>query len=110
MVLIDEVLVRCRVDRSDLEIWIERVWVRPTQIDHEWRFVEEDVARIELISDLMHDLNLQPDAIDVILPLIDQVYDLRRSLRAITHAVGELPADSRRQVLDRLSDKLPPGA
>jgi len=106
MVLMDEVLVRCRVDRSDLEIWIERVWVRPEQLDHEWRFGEEDVARIELICDLMHDMNLPADAIDVILPLVDQIYDLRRSLRAMTHAVGELPADTRRQVLDRLSDRL----
>ena len=106
MVLIEDVLIRCRVDRSDLEIWIERVWVRPTQVDHEWRFGEEDIARIDLICDLMHDLNLQADAVDIILPLVDQIYDLRRSLRAMTHAVGDLPADSRRQVLDRLSDKL----
>ena len=106
MVLIEDVLVRCRVDRSDLEIWIERVWVRPTRVEHEWHFGEEDIARIELICDLMHDLNLQLDAVDIILPLVDQIYDLRRSLRAVTHAVGDLPADSRRQVLDRLSDKL----
>jgi len=108
MVLIDDVLVRCRVNRSDLEIWIDRVWVRPTQIDKEWHFGEEDIARIELICDLMHDLNLQADAVDIILPLVDQIYDLRRSLRAVTHAVGDLPADSRRQVLDRLSENLKP--
>jgi chaperone modulatory protein CbpM len=106
MVLIEDVLVRCRVNRSDLEIWIERVWVRPTQVDHQWRFSEEDIARIELICDLAHDLNLQADAVDIILPLVDQIYDLRRSLRAMTHAVGDLPADSRRQVLGSLSDKL----
>jgi chaperone modulatory protein CbpM len=108
MVLIDEVLLRCRVDRPDLELWIDRVWVRPTQVNREWHFGEEDIARIELICDLMHDLNLQADAVDVILPLVDQIYDLRRSLRAMTHAVGDLPADSRRQVLERLSDKLVP--
>ena len=106
MALTEDVLVRCRVGRSDLEIWIERVWVRPTQVKDKWHFAEEDIARIELICDLMHDLKLQPDAVDIILPLVDQIYDLRRSLRAMTHAVGELPADSRRQVLDRLSDKL----
>jgi chaperone modulatory protein CbpM len=106
MVLIEDVLVQCRVDRSDLEIWIERVWVRPARVEHEWHFGEQDIARIELICDLMHDLNLQADAVDIILPLVDQIYDLRRSLRAVTHAVGDLPADSRRQVLDRLSEKL----
>lgn len=103
--MIKDVLVRCRVDRSDLELWIERVWVRPTRVEQDWRFSEEDVARIELICDLVHDMNLQADAVDIILPLIDQVYDLRRSLRAMTQAVGELPADSRRQVLGSLSDR-----
>ena len=106
MVLIEDVLVRCGVDRSDLKIWVDRVWVRPTQIEHEWRFSEVDIARIELICDLMHGLNLQPDAVDIILPLVDQIYDLRRSLRAMTHAVGDLPADNRRQVLDRLAERL----
>ena len=108
MVLIDDVLVRCRVNRSDLEIWINRVWVRPTQVDQEWHFGEEDIARIELICDLMQDLNIQADAVDIILPLVDQIYDLRRSLRAITQAVGELPADSKRQVLDKFLITLPP--
>jgi chaperone modulatory protein CbpM len=108
MVLIDDVLVRCRVKRLDLEIWIDRVWVRPTQIDQEWHFGEEDIARIELICDLMQDLNIQADAVDIILPLVDQIYDLRRSLRAITQAVGELPTDSRRQVLDEFLIKLAP--
>ena len=85
---------------------MERVWVRPTRLGNEWRFGDVDIARIELICDLVRDLDLHPDAVDIILPLIDQIYDLRRSLRAMTNAVGELPADSRRQILDRLSDKL----
>lgn len=106
MVLIEDVLVRCRVERSDLEIWIERVWVRPTRVENKWQFGEEDIARIELICDLVHDLDLHTDAVDIILPLMDQVYDLRRSLRTMTRAVGDLPADSRRQVLDRLSDNI----
>ena len=79
--------------------------MRPTRVDEEWYFSDEDIARIELICDLMHDLDLQADAIDIILPLVDQIYDLRRSLRAMTQAVGDLPADSRRQVLDSLANK-----
>lgn len=106
MLLIDDVVVRCRVSRSDLEIWIERVWVRPVRVNQEWHFGEDDIARIELICDLVRDLNLQVDAVDVILPLVDQIYDLRHSLRAITHAVGDLPADTRREILGGLSDRL----
>lgn len=106
MVMIEEVLVRCGVARPDLEIWIDRVWIRPTRVENDWFFREEDIARIELVSDLVHDMNLSTDAVDVILPLVDQVYGLRRSLRSMTHAIGDLPADSRRQILERLSGNI----
>ncbi len=105
MLIFDEVLMRCRVERAELEVWIERKWVRPTGDDDEWYFAEQDVARLELICDLIHDLDIDAEALDIILPLLDQVYTLRRSLRAITQAVGELPADSRRHVRDRLLDR-----
>lgn len=108
MLLFEDILVRCRVDRPDLEVWIDRVWVRPTRSENEWHFGEEDVARIELICDLVQDLGMEADAVDVILPLVDQIYDLRRSLRAMTRAAGDLPADSRRQLFDSLSNNLGP--
>ncbi len=105
MLIFDEVLIFCGVERAELEVWIEREWVRPTGDDTELYFAEQDVARIDLICDLVRDLDIDLEAVDIILPLLDQVYTLRRSLRAITHAVGELPADSRRQVRDRLLDQ-----
>lgn len=104
MLLIEEVLIRCEVKQSDLEGWIERSWVRPTRQERRWIFADEDVARIDLIRDLTHHLDIDAEALEIILPLIDQVYDLRRSLRSLTLAVGELPADSRRQVMNRLLD------
>lgn len=108
MFVFDEVLIRCRVERPVLKFWIERDWVRPAREDDEWHFGEEDVARVELICDLVRDLEIDPEALDVILPLLDQVYSLRRSLRAMTLAVGELPAESRQKVLDRLADRSKP--
>ena len=108
MLLFDEIVVRCRVDRADLLVWIERRWVRPARENSDWHFSEQDLARTELICDLVRDLDIDPEALDVILPLLDQVYTLRRSLRAITQAVGELPADTRRQVRERLLDPSKP--
>jgi chaperone modulatory protein CbpM len=96
------------VNRNDLEVWIERSWVRPARRGKDWLFVEEDIARIDLICDLAHDLDMDSDAVDIILSLVDQVYALRRSLRSLTQAVGELPADSRREVLDRMRGRLTP--
>ena len=108
MFVFEEVLIRCRVERLDLKFWIERDWVRPTRDDDEWHFGEEDVARVELICDLVRDLDIDPEALDIILPLLDQVYSLRRSLRTMTLAVGELPADSRQKVMNRLVNRSKP--
>ena len=105
MFVFEEILIRCRVERLDLNIWIERDWVRPTRDNDDWHFGDDDLARVELICDLVRDLDIDPEALDIILPLLDQVYSLRRSLRAMTLAVGELPADSRQKVLDRLADR-----
>jgi len=102
--MFDEIVVRCRVEREELRVWIERQWIRPARENSDWHFSEQDIARTELICDLVRDLDIDPDALDIILPLLDQVYTLRRSLRAITQAVGDLPADTRRQVRDRLLD------
>jgi chaperone modulatory protein CbpM len=103
MFMLEEVLIRCRVGEADLSRWIERDWIRPVRQEDGWRFADQDVARIELIFDLVHDLAIDPDAIDVILPLVDQVYALRRSLRAMSRALEALPEDSRRHVLERLA-------
>lgn len=102
-VAIEQVLVRCRVSREELDLWIARRWLRPAGDAGGPRFSETDIARIELIADLARDMGIDPEAIDVILPLVDQLYALRRSLRAVTEAVGELPEDTRREVLERIA-------
>ena len=95
MIPIDEIPDICRVDRSDLEFWIDRVWVRPTRTDHEWHFSEEDVARVELIRDLMHHLDLQAA---VELHVIDRV-----EVRGVAHRQDQRGA----RALDRDDRVLP---
>lgn len=102
-VTIDQVMVRCRVSRDELDLWVARKWVRAVRTDAGLSFSEPDVARIEMISDLVRDIGLDENAMDVILPLVDQLYAVRRSLRAMTEAVGELPEETRRQVLDEIA-------
>ena len=106
MTIITEILRVRRISQNDLDIWVERDWLLPIRTENEWQFEDEDIARIELICDLLHELKLHSDAVDVILPLMDQVYSLRQSLRAMTYAASELPADTRRQLLDSLADIL----
>jgi chaperone modulatory protein CbpM len=102
MIGFDEVLRQCRVERVDLVAWIEREWVLPARADGDYVFSETDLARIELICDLRRDLELDDEALSVILPLLDQVYGLRASLRRIGEAIGALPEPARLQLRDEL--------
>ena len=97
---LEDVLRRCRVERVVLETWIEREWVLPTREapDGAYVFSETDVARVELICDLTRDLEIGEDALGVVLPLLDQVYALRASLRRVADAIGALPEPTRAQI------------
>jgi chaperone modulatory protein CbpM len=104
----EQVLVQCRIERVVLEAWIAREWVLPAREDDGWLFSDADVARIEMIRDLTRELDLNEDAVEVVLPLIDQVYGLRASLRRIADAIGALPDPLRAQLRAELR-KLPRG-
>ena len=94
----EQVLVQCRLERGVLETWIAREWVLPSRENEAWLFTEADVARIEMICDLTREMELNDDAVDVVLPLIDQLYGLRTSLRRIADAIGALPEPVRAQL------------
>ncbi len=82
--------------------WVEADCVRPDPSpDGGRRFRRVDVARLRLIGELDRDLALDPDAIPVVLGLLDQVYDLRRRARALARAVADEPEEVRRRVLGR---------
>ena len=98
----DEVLAHCRLERIELETWISREWVLPVREDGGYIFTETDLARVELICDLTHDLDLSEDAMGVVLPLLDQVYALRASLRRVADAIGALPEPTRAQLREQL--------
>ena len=94
----DEILGRCRVERLVLETWIERRWVLPARDGGSYVFSETDLARVELICDLSREMALDDDAMAVVLPLLDQVYGLRASLRRVADAIGSLPEPARAQL------------
>jgi chaperone modulatory protein CbpM len=98
----DEVLVHCRIERVELETWIAREWVLPAREDGGYTFTETDLARVKLICDLTRDLALSEDAMGVVLPLLDQVYGLRASLRRVVDAIGTLPEPTRAQLREQL--------
>jgi chaperone modulatory protein CbpM len=101
-VTFEEVLIHCRLERVELEAWIERAWVLPEREDGRVVFSETDLARVELICDLTRDLALDEDAMGVVLPLLDQVYALRASLKRVAEAIGGLPEPTRAQLRNQL--------
>ncbi|MBR0655914.1 chaperone modulator CbpM [Plastoroseomonas arctica] len=66
---------------EDVRRWVADGLLRPEEGEV---FGEIDVERVRLIIDLRDTLDLGEDALPVVLGLLDQVYALRRQLRALT--------------------------
>ena len=91
--------------RETLHVWIERGWLAPKRARGGYQFQEIDVARIRLIREFRSELELDEEALDVILPLLDQVHGLRRELHRLADAVNAQPADIRERIAARLADR-----
>lgn len=89
--------------RETLHVWVERGWVMPERGRGGYRFREIDIARVGLIYEFSTDLELDEDAMDVILPLLDQVHGLRHQLRCLADAVNAQPEDVRRRIAQTLA-------
>jgi len=87
------------ITTSEIQDWVARGWVHPEGVSpEEWVFAEIDVARIRLIRDLHIDLDVDEGALPLVLSLLDQIYDLRRTLKAMGHALESQPAEVRAAV------------
>ena len=87
-----EFLDRAQLDRETLEVWIEEEWLVPSGTATELAFSEADLARAELIRDLMQDLGVNDEGVGVILNLLDQVHGLRRALADTLQSVHQRSA------------------
>ena len=91
------------LQREDLEHWIANQWVRPEDAENRGDYVFHpiDVARVRLIQELHHDLQINEEALPVVLSLLDQLYDQRRRLRALTDAIVTVASEDVRRDLAR---------
>lgn len=91
-------------DLPDVELisWVERGWVVPETADTAMVFHEIDVARVRLIHDLRRDLDIDEDTMPVVLSLLDQVYELRGTLKSLLRALESQPPDVRARLLNTL--------
>jgi chaperone modulatory protein CbpM len=91
------------LDAAELSGWIEQRWVQPERAASEaWVFYEIDVARVRLIYDLRRQLDTPEETMPLLLSLLDQVYELRRKLKAMTRALESQPPDVQAAFLEAL--------
>ena len=94
----DEIIRVHRIERTQLQTWIEQRWVRPTTTAVGYVFDEVDEARITLIQEMRAEFLVNDDALEVVLSLLDQLYATRQALRRIEQAMEALPESVREEI------------
>jgi chaperone modulatory protein CbpM len=102
MLSFDDILSLHRLQRVELQAWIEQRWVRPNAGEHGPEFDEVDEARVTLICELREVCVIDDESLDVVLSLLDQLYATRRALKRVEQAIQELPESVQQQVRKRL--------
>jgi chaperone modulatory protein CbpM len=83
-----------------LRQWVDAGLVR-VQGREPLQFDDDDVARVRLICELHYELAVEEEALPVIVSLMDQLYTMRRSARAMSSAIAEEPAEIRARIMRR---------
>lgn len=94
-----EFLINARLDRENLEEWVQAGWLVPGIEGDTWLFSGIDVARAQLIQDLKIDMGVNDEGVAIILDLLDQLYGLRATLNGIASAIAAQDELVRRQFL-----------
>lgn len=94
MMTFDEVLAALdTLEAADLRRWIEASWVKPLREGEVLHFGEVDYARVRFLCDMHYDLEVGEEALPILLGLLDQVYDLRRQMKAMRQAIEAQPEE-----------------
>ena len=99
--MLNEAQIVERVDRltiQSLRIWVREGWIAPRATADGPIFDELDAARARLICELRHDMNLNDDAIPVVLSLLDQLHGARIHIKALVDAIDDQPQHVRDSV------------
>ncbi len=94
------------VAEADIVAWVEQQWVLPSEQAGQWLFDESDVARVSLIQELRRDMDVNDDAMPVVLKLLDQVYGLRAAVSELQEAIQDLPDQHREALQARVREVL----
>jgi chaperone modulatory protein CbpM len=90
------------LEAAELERWIGEAWVLPQGASGAYVFEEVDVARVRLIVELRRDLAIDDEAMPVVLNLLDQLYAMRRRVKALAAALDGMPPELRASLAQHL--------
>jgi chaperone modulatory protein CbpM len=93
------------VEAEALRRWVDLGWVLPQGDGDSLRFDDTDVARVRLIYELHFELRIEEDSMSVVLSLMDQLYESRRSLHTLLSAVEAQPQDVRARIAALVNPK-----
>ncbi len=100
-VMISETELVASIEHVEVEAlrrWVDLGWILPQRDGDHLRFDNSDVARVRLICELHYELRIEEDSMSVVLSLMDQLYETRRSLHTLLSAVEAQPEDVRARI------------
>jgi chaperone modulatory protein CbpM len=107
---IDELLATtAKLRREDLMAWIAEELVVPAGPAEAPSFAEDACWRVRLLCTLRYELEIDSDALPVVMSLLDQLHDTRRRLRALAGAVAAQDPAVREAIIAALRGPAGPG-
>jgi chaperone modulatory protein CbpM len=92
------------LEENELTYWIEERWILPAQEGGSYVFSDLDFARVTLIQEMRTDLDVDAEAIPLVLSLLDQAYSMREQVRALMRAIDAQPEETRKAIEAFLKD------
>ena len=108
MITIETLCVRVvGLRREDVEHWIGQSWVRPDVVSADgeprrYLFRDIDIARVRLIVELREQMQVNEDALPIVLSLLDQLYEARRRMRRVSDVLQRAASPELREHVLRL--------
>ncbi len=92
------------IDQHELEDFIARGWICPLRDETDYIFEDIDIARTHLICELHIEMKIEADTMNIILSLLDQLYERKSYLEQIIKAIETQPEDIRNAIIRNAKD------